>query len=356
MDDRRTPSSPPVVPLAGAGETSQPASRPPRQDDASKPGPSVTILMATYNGAAHLDAQLHSIAGQTHANWTLVVSDDGSTDRTRAILAAFAAGRPAARVEVHDGPALKGRSSQAPAREARELATENFLSLISQRARTGDYFAFSDQDDLWEPDKLERAVRWLQDGPQDLPALYCSRTRLMDEQGRDVGLSPRFERSPSFRNALVQSLAGGNTIVMNRAARDLVAAAGVVSVVAHDWWIYILVAGCNGRIRYDPHPSVRYRQHSANLVGSNRGLNALVARARLVWDGGWARWTDRHLEALEKVAHLLTPDNRVLLVRFSELRRGRLADRWRLLSELGLYRQTTMGKLSLLLAVVTRRL
>src|SRR5207253_1787714 len=88
----------------------------------------------------------------------------------------------------------------------------NFLSLATDPAIDADYFAFSDQDDVWYRDKLRRALTWLATVPGDVPALYCGRTELMSIDGRSYGLSPLFTRPPTFRNALVQNLGGGNTM------------------------------------------------------------------------------------------------------------------------------------------------
>ena len=86
-------------------------------------------------------------------------------------------------------------------------------------------------------------------------------------------MSPLFRRPPSFRNALVQSLAGGNTMVLNRPARDLVALASRrARFVSHDWWAYLLVTGAGGAVHYSAKPLVRYRQHAHNLVGANTSL------------------------------------------------------------------------------------
>ena len=71
-------------------------------------------------------------------------------------------------------------------------------------------YAYADQDDVWDPDKLERARRWLDTVDPAVAALYCSRTRLIDAAGRDAGLSPLFSRPPSFANALAQNIAGGS--------------------------------------------------------------------------------------------------------------------------------------------------
>jgi len=79
----------------------------------------------------------------------------------------------------------------------------NFLSLTCKASIEADYYAYSDQDDVWESDKLERAVRWLQTVPENIPALYCSRTRLVDAENNEIGLSPLFSKPPSFANALI---------------------------------------------------------------------------------------------------------------------------------------------------------
>src|SRR5689334_21864250 len=209
----------------------------------------VAILLGTKDGAAFLGDQLRSFADQSHRNWFLVVSDDGSRDATREIITQFAATRPQ-RVVVRDGP--------------QRGVTANFLSLAADPAIDAEFFGFSDQDDVWHADKLSRALTCLAAAPAGAPALYCGRTALMTEDGRRYGLSPLFRRPPSFANALVQSLGGANTMVFNRAAKRLVEAVGVPNVVLHDWWLYQLVSGAGGAVFYDPEPMLDYRQHPDN--------------------------------------------------------------------------------------------
>ncbi len=98
----------------------------------------------------------------------------------------------------------------------RDGFAENFRALISNPAIEADYFAFCDQDDLWEPNKLETALAWMRTQDGSLPLLFCSTDATITESGTPIGMSPLFRRNPSFRNALVQSLAGGNTMVLNR--------------------------------------------------------------------------------------------------------------------------------------------
>ena len=310
--------------------------------------------MCTYNGGAHIDEQLQSLAEQTHANWQLVVSDDGSADDTVGKLTKFALQQGGDRVDLRYGPRTRGTRSAVV--EPREHAARNFLSLVTDRGIDGDYFGYCDQDDIWAADKLERAVGWLSTVPKHLPALYVSRTRIVRETGEQHGLSPLFAKSPDFRNALVQSLAGGNTMVFNRAARDLLAAAGNLRVVAHDWWTYLLVTGGGGLVHYDRVPCINYRQHTENLVGANQDLNAMVRRLEMVMGGGWAKWMDLNLMALRCSAHLLTPENRHLLEEVIQRRAGSWAARLGILTRLGLFRQTLRGQLALGLAIVTSRL
>ena len=77
--------------------------------------------------------------------------------------------------------------------------------------------------------------------------------------------------------------------------------------MAHDWWVYMLVSGAGGRVVYDPEPTVRYRQHGANLIGENQGWSARGRRMRMLAGGKLAEYGDVNLAALERAWPLLTP-------------------------------------------------
>lgn len=303
----------------------------------------VAILLCTFNGAPFLREQLDSIAAQTHADWTLWVSDDGSSDATLDLLRAWSETRPAGQVELLSGP--------------RRGFAANFLSLSCQSQINADYFAFCDQDDIWEADKLERAVSWIRSVPDEVPALYCARTRLVDAAGAEIGLSPLFTREPGFGNALVQNIGGGNTMLFNAAARNLLRMAGPdVAAVAHDWWAYILVSGCGGVVFYDSYPTIRYRQHGGNLIGRNSGCKARLARILMLFKGRFRGWNERNLDALSAVDLPLTQENRALVERFAELRRKPALPALVGLRKSGIYRQTLLGNLGLAAAALMRKL
>ena len=166
-----------------------------------------------------------------------------------------------------------------------------------------------------------------------------------------------FRREPSFRNALVQSLAGGNTMVFNRAARDCLAVASDrTNFVSHDWWSYLLVTGAGGVVQYSTSPLVRYRQHAGNQVGANTSWRARCVRLRLLFRGQFAEWTENNLQGLDRNRDLLTPDAIAALEPFVRARKGNLVSRIRNLRRSGVYRQTLLGTVLLWCAVVFGRM
>jgi hypothetical protein len=266
----------------------------------------VAILLASRDGERFLRRQLASLLAQTHLDWRLFVSDDGSSDRTRAIVADFAQEIGRERVRLFEGP--------------RQGFVANFLSLLCREEIDADYFAFCDQDDVWHADKLARALAALEAAPAaEHPArLYGGRTRLIGAGGEELGFSARTSMPPAFAHALVQSYAGANTMVFNAAARALLRDHGMIAGAAsHDWWSYLVVSGAGGRVIYDPHPGIDYRQHDGNVQGHNRGFAPRLGRLGGLLAGRMRDWNRCHVAALSRHGgRLLTPANRETLERF----------------------------------------
>lgn len=305
--------------------------------------PTIAILLCTMQGQPYLPEQLESIVRQTYKRWTIWASDDGSSDGTRSILGDYQQRLGEGRLSIHAGPG--------------EGFVANFLSLACNAKISADYYAFADQDDVWEQDKLLRAVQWLSTIPVHTPALYCSRTCNVDVNNQCIGYSRLFLKRPSFANALVQSIGGGNTMVFNEAARNLLHAAGAdVNVVAHDWWAYLVVSGHGGQVFCDARPNVRYRQHGANLIGANNSFADRVARAKLFLSGSFKVWNDTNIKALEGIRQQLTPENQKTLDQFSRARRSSFFSRLIILKRSGVYRQTLLGNLGLVAAAIFNRI
>ncbi|WP_237150623.1 MULTISPECIES: glycosyltransferase family 2 protein [unclassified Pseudomonas] len=300
--------------------------------------PKVAILVCTYNGDRFLKEQLDSFIRQTHKNWIIYASDDGSSDKTLQILQQYQSKLGDDRLSILRGP--------------RKGFGKNFLSLVNNPDIAADFFAFSDQDDIWHEDKLKRSIASLNPCETETPSLYCSRTRLVDTNGRPIGYSPLFLKTPAFRNALVQSIAGANTMLINNAARKLMQqVSSHATIVAHDWLAYLLVSGCGGEVIYDAVPTLDYRQHDGNLIGANANLKNQISRFRKMLTGRLKVWTSKNLEALDSIKHHLSIENEQRLRDFELARRSGLLTRFRLMKKTGVYRQTLKGNISLVVAI-----
>jgi glycosyltransferase involved in cell wall biosynthesis len=266
------------------------------------------ILLSTYNGAAFLEPLLQSLLAQDHADFSVLVREDGSSDATPAILARYAHDpRLAFYVDGHVGTAA------------------SFFDLLARADDRASFFAFCDQDDVWLPGKLARAATRLGEAPPDTPALYCGRQIVVGETLARRGLSPIPRRGPAFANALVENIAGGCTVVVNRAARQLLTRSRPGGVV-HDWWSYLVVAAF-GRIVYDEQPTILYRQHRRNLIGSQDvAWNRWARRVARLWrEGDRLISPQQALEFGRLFGHALDPTQARLLHRFIEHRRTRRA-------------------------------
>lgn len=295
--------------------------------------PKIIILLGTRNGARFLAQQLESYRAQTYGNWELLVSDDGSTDETIAMIHAFAA-TVTQRVVVRSGPQLG--------------FWQNFVALVRSDEMDGGLFAYSDQDDIWFPEKLSRAVDWFATQPADRPALYFTRTELIEANGTPAGFSPLFVRPPGFHNALVQNIGGGNTMVFNRVARQaLRATPSDATLVSHDWWTYQVITGIGGLAHYDPWPSLKYRQHGLNLVGANIGWRARLVRLSAFAGGRVVMWNEINLKVLDRMRAMLTPPSIAALDHYAGARRAALPLRlWRVWKS-GVYRQSLVENIGL---------
>ena len=233
----------------------------------------------------------------------------------------------------------------------------NFLSLVCNNQIDAEFYGFSDQDDIWEAGKLQRAVDWLRTIPKEAPALYCARTLWVNESKEVIGLSPLCVKVPSFANALAQNIGGGNTMVFNRAARLLLKEAGDdLHVLSHDWWTYLVISGCGGKVLYDPEPVLKYRQHSKSEIGAKNTWAGRFSGVRRLCQGYVKEWISENIRALQTIQHRLTPDTKIILDRFLEARSASIIHRLQRLRESGIYRQTLCGNVGLVAGAIWKKL
>ena len=304
--------------------------------------PTVHILLASYQGELYLKQQLASLALQTHTNWQLHVSDDGSTDSTAHIAAEFARTSPQL-VHFYSGPG-KG-------------ATHNFFHLINTVAASnpGDLFAFCDQDDVWLPNKLTHAVAHFatQAVATGRPYLYCSRTMVVDHLLKPRGLTPVPRKPIGFGNALLQNIASGNTMVFNHALLQILRLINPQHAVLHDWTAYQVATGSGGMVYFDERASVQYRQHTANVVGSNAGWTNRIRRLRFMLQGGYKRWSLQTICAMKQISPHLAACSLATLHEFEAIHSTSNPCSRVLLAINGrFWRQSRLGHASLLVALL----
>ena len=215
----------------------------------------IQILLSTYNGEKYLRQQLDSYLSQTCIQQIRVlIRDDGSSDGTGEILREYAA---AYGFEVFLGGNIGINAS--------------YQWLITHSNCNCDYFAFSDQDDVWMPDKISKAVSMLDARSSEKPVLFASRSQITDASLKPIGTSVLPVRGISFYNAMVQNVLPGHTQVFNRALRNVLCAHGCEEVQMVDWWVY-LTAAAVGEIAFAKESLVLHRQHGDNSVGYQLGL------------------------------------------------------------------------------------
>ena len=233
----------------------------------------VDVLLATYNGGRYLGPQIDSLLGQSHADWRLVIRDDGSTDNTLAICEAYAAKHPGKIRVVSDGLGRLGVGG-------------NFSELLRQSS--AEHVMFCDQDDVWLPRKIQITLAAMKDlelanGAQT-PALAHTDSKVVGEDLQLIAPSLlkylRREPNAPLGRMCMELPIYGHTAMINRALLDM---AGPIpdGFVSWDWW-HPLVATVLGRIVYVDEPATLFRRHGdAASSGSTRmdGLSAYLAHS-----------------------------------------------------------------------------
>jgi glycosyltransferase involved in cell wall biosynthesis len=261
------------------------------QPDAISTKPEIDVLMATWNGSRFIKEQLDSLFCQTFQNFRLIVRDDGSSDSTLEIVEQYRCRRPDS-VLVRKNPVRQG-------------ACRNF-SLLAQES-TAPYFAFSDQDDIWRPDKLALELA----AAKSIEAEHGVHTAVlvfsdMELVGPDNRLTARSVWKMKHVNPhrarlgsmLVQNLVNGCTALGNRSLL-LHGMPIPEEAFMHDFWLG-LVAAAFGILRPLDATTVRYRQHQHNAMGAGSGLRVADAFKRLLGDPSFKKGIERSRRQAEK--------------------------------------------------------
>lgn len=229
----------------------------------------IVILLSTYNGEQFIRQQLDSILNQAGVAPYLLVRDDGSEDATCHILREYA--------ELHPNIKLYEEDNIG--------STQSFMKLLAYAYETcpnDSYFAFSDQDDVWQEHKLAHAIAMLEQQPEDnrLPHLYCSNLSIVDYNLSFIRYMHKSQEAENDKaKSLVESFATGCTMVFNKDALRLACVAPPQKVILHDLLLFHICMFM-GTVTYDSKSFILYRQHQRNQIGAN-ATAANIARNKI---------------------------------------------------------------------------
>lgn len=217
--------------------------------------PNVLVIMATYNGSEYISDQIESILLQESVNVNLIINDDRSSDDTVLICKKYA--RLYKNISLHVNETNLG-------------IAENFLqSLYSDIASEYDYIAFSDQDDVWLPEKLIKGIEYMQNS-NDQPALYFSEVNNVDQNLQNPKPSLEVFRGYEKRSgtALLREWAHGCTMILNQKMRSIICSYRPEVIPGnHDTWVYRVSACCGTIVADYDNSYILRRLHDGNQVG-----------------------------------------------------------------------------------------
>lgn len=264
----------------------------------------IYILLSTYNGEKFLNEQLDSFKKQTRKDWYILWRDDGSVDNTVQIMNDFSKETGAC-----------AHYSDICGRLGPYVSFLRLLKNLDSRVKEDDLVMFADQDDVWLPEKIEKAHRAFQEKNNLKPMLYFTRQMLVDETLEPFAESEKLRFLPAFPDCLAQNVATGCTIALNAQAVHLINSFPEPKSTYHDWWAYIVVSAADGVCLYDSQPSILYRQHAGNTIGNKKSfLKRLVVAVKR----GPAQFMNifrSHVAALEEGKQHLSPASLAALQR-----------------------------------------
>lgn len=256
-------------------------------------------MLSSYNGEKYIEDQINSILSQKEVDIELLVRDDGSSDSTCNIIKSI----NDSRIFLYKGENIG--------------ATSSFFDLIAV-AQEYDYYAFSDQDDIWDNDKILVAINKLKN--LTMPAVYSSNTRLVDEN-LNILHNTLFVPKTELGSACIKNYVTGCTAVFNQSLMNMLKQYKPQNAPYHDWWINLVVLALGGKSIYDPVPHISYRQHGNNVVGASNHVIKKWKRRLKVFCTKKYRRDLMAKEILENYGDDICEENYDTLVRLKNVKR-----------------------------------
>lgn len=307
--------------------------------------PKVCVMLSTYNGEKYIDEQIESLLAQSQVDLHIHIRDDGSSDGTVQKVLEYVKSYPD-QIHVTEGENVGVIGS--------------FFELMRQTSTVYDFYAFCDQDDVWKPYKLSRAVGKLQSRPSDIPLMYCSSTQMVDQDLNHLNVWPNLPPKPlSMYNAVVENCCVGCTMVLNPITFMQIKAhipSDWTQVIMHDRWIYLFVSTF-GEVIFDEEPTILYRQHQGNVLGgSDEGwIMKWKKRLKRFFSEGSFRLSRQASLFLETYGEQLTAKQQKDIKQFLHQMDSHWIKRIKYAAKMPFYRQASLDNLVLKLIYVLKK-
>ena len=207
----------------------------------------VAVLLSSYNGDAYIEKQIESIMNQSYANVELYIRDDGSDEQFVNQLKQLN--------EKYNFKLFLGENIGF---------LKSFFWLLNH-VSDADYYAFSDQDDVWFPDKIADALSWLEQNEQGLPLLYHGAYEIQDSNGKKLDCFIYPDKGYDFRRSITENHYSGFAMVINRVMRMKILEADAGQLVYHDWWAANIALGL-GKAHFSSKVCAVHRAHGNNVT------------------------------------------------------------------------------------------
>lgn len=302
----------------------------------------VNILMSTYNGQQFLAEQIRSIQDQSYTDWTLFIRDDGSSDNTKEILKDFE--RQDSRIHLIDSEKSDNLG-----------VIKSFHKLVNHDR--ADYYFFSDQDDVWLPNKLELSLKEAQNYLADLPLMVYMDLKVVNQDLEIMTESMVKSQSHHANTELVQELTEntvtGGVAMINHALAEMWQETD--DILMHDWYLALL-ASAFGNLVFIDQPGELYRQHSDNVLGA-RTLSKRFKkwiRPHILFAVYWDLIKNSQKQARHLLQMPLSQSNRELIEAFVTIMDKPMLERFRILRKYGLKKNKAFHTLVFTTLIVTK--
>lgn len=221
--------------------------------------------MSTYNGSLYIEEQLESIFRQNYQNFELWIRDDGSKDDTVEIIKRYKS-------------KLEPKQAEKITLVSTELGNVGYMKsfwYLLQNCPKAEAYAFCDQDDVWEVDKLERGAQHLKEENERIPVLYTSRFAYYSGEMEFQEEGIRYPYEVTFDKVAFYTPAFGFTIMINEALREKALSAKDLTNIPHDAWC-LKVATAFGKVAYDEVVTARYRRHGSTVTHASASKWKLI--------------------------------------------------------------------------------